>query len=285
MRRDPEKEAADLRAKYLKEVGTRDLSVYDKMAEELKAQKERLNAPKTGYDATMEYLEQIAQGGGRNWMEAGARGASAQKALNLQRQAQQNALMEKILDIGAKKSEAEYGEKKGLFEMTQAERKNVYDKAYEAAKSVNMSDDKAKELAQNAVLDREKMANQLKVANIGAAASRSQITTIADRLMAADKTGKLTLPAAMEQAAKIIGTTQLAGQDVKSLADYNKALEKLKETYPVYMRQGNTKAALAAQKEFDTEKARIDAQYGMSGAGLNNLPAAAGPKVKFLGFE
>ena len=285
MRRDPEKEAADLRAKYLQEVGKKDLSVYDETAKELKARKERLNAPKTGYDATMEYLEQIAQGGGRTWMEAGSRGAAGQKALQKQRQAEQDALMEKILDIGAKKSEAEFGERKGLFELTQAERKSVYDKAYDAAKAVNMSDDKAKELAQAAVLEREKMANQRQVANIGAAASRSQITTIADRLMAADKSGKLTLPAALEQAARIIGTTSLAGQEVKSLADYNKALEKLKETYPLYMRQGKTKAALDAQKEFDTEKARIDAQYGMGGgAGLNTLPTS-GSKVKFLGFE
>ena len=285
MRRNPEKEAADLKAKYLQEVGKKDLSVYDETAKELKARKERLNAPKTGYDATMEYLEQIAQGGGRTWMEAGSRGAAGQKALQKQRQAEQDALMEKILDIGAKKSEAEFGERKGLFELTQAERKSVYDKAYDAAKAVNMSDDKAKELAQAAVLEREKMANQRQVANIGAAASRSQITTIADRLMAADKSGKLTLPAALEQAARIIGTTSLAGQEVKSLADYNKALEKLKETYPLYMRQGKTKAALDAQKEFDTEKARIDAQYGMGGgAGLNTLPTS-GSKVKFLGFE
>ena len=285
MRRNPEKEAADLRAKYLQEVGKKDMSVYDEMAKELKARKERLNAPKTGYDATMEYLEQIAQGGGRTWMEAGSRGAAGQKALQKQRQAEQDALMEKILDIGAKKSEAEFGERKGLFELTQAERKSVYDKAFDAAKAVNMSDDKAKELAQNAVLEREKLANQLKVANIGASASRSQITTIADRLLAADKTGKLTLPAALEQAARIIGTTSLAGQEVKSLSDYNKALDKLKETYPLYMRQGKTKAALDAQKEFDAEKARIDAQYGMGGgAGLNTLPTS-GSKVKFLGFE
>lgn len=285
MRRDPEKEAADLRAKYLQEVGKKDLSVYDETAKELKARKERLNAPKTGYDATMEYLEQIAQGGGRTWMEAGSRGAAGQKALQKQRQAEQDALMEKILDIGAKKSEAEFGERKGLFELTQAERKSVYDKAYDAAKAVNMSDDKAKELAQAAVLEREKMANQRQVANISAAASRSQITTIADRLMAADKSGKLTLPAALEQAARIIGTTSLAGQEVKSLADYNKALEKLKETYPMYMRQGPSKAARDAQKEYDIEKARIEAQYGMGGgAGLNTLPTS-GSKVKFLGFE
>lgn len=285
MRRDPETEAANLRAKYLQEVGRKDMSVYDEMAKELKARKERLNAPKTGYDATMEYLEQIAQGGGSTWMEAGSRGAAGQRALQKQRLTEQDALMEKILDIGAKKSEAEFGERKGLFELTQAERKSVYDKARDAAKAVNMSDDKAKDFANQVVLEREKMANQLKVANIGAAASRSQITTIADRLMAADKTGKLTLPAAMEQAARIIGTTSLAGQEVKSLENYNKALEKLKESNPLFMRQGPSKAARDAQKEYDIEKARIDAQYGMGGgAGLNTLPTS-GSKVKFLGFE
>jgi len=278
MRRNPEKEAADLQAKYLQEVGKKDLSIYDKMAEELKAQKERLNAPKTGYDATMEYLEQIAQGGGRTWMEAGAKGASAQRALQKERQAQQNALMEKILDIGAKKSEAEFGERKGLFEMTQAERKSVYDKAYDAAKAVNMSDDKAKELAQNAVIEREKMANQRQVANIGASASRSQIATIADRLLAADKTGKLTQAAALEQAARIIGTSSLAGTEVRNQAAYDKALEALEGSVLAITSRGNTPQAKAAKKEYDAKLQELKQRYGMDGgAGLNSLNPAAGP--------
>ena len=118
--------AAAKRAAYMKEVGSRDLSIYDQMAEELKGRKERLNAPKAGYDATMEYLAQIAQGGGRNWMEAGARGAANQNALQRSRLEQQDALTEKILDLGAKKSEAQYNEKKGMFDLTQAENCLLY---------------------------------------------------------------------------------------------------------------------------------------------------------------
>jgi len=119
MNQDPETKATALKDRYMKEVGSRDLSIYDQMAAELKARKERLNAPKVGYDSTMELLEQIAAGGGRTWMEAGSRGAAGQRALQKSRLSEQDALMEKILDLGAKKSDAQFAEKKGMFDMTQ----------------------------------------------------------------------------------------------------------------------------------------------------------------------
>ena len=102
MNQDPEAKAQEMRDRYMKEVGSRDLSVFDKTAAELQARKERLNAPKAGYDAMMEYLEQIAQGGGSTWMEAGSRGAAGQKALQKSRLSEQDVLMENILYLGAK---------------------------------------------------------------------------------------------------------------------------------------------------------------------------------------
>ena len=256
MRRDPDAEAAALRAKYLAEVGQKDLSIYDKMAEELKARKERLNAPQGAYDKTMEYLEQIALGGGRRSAESGAIGAARQRQLGLDRQAQQDALMEKILDLGAKKAEAEFGEKKGLFEMTQAERKSVYDKAYEAAKAVNMSDDKAKELAQQAVLEREKMANQRQVAAIGA---HDNLMSRAQALMKVDP--KLGLEEAMKRAAIAAGATQMEGIDVRKLGEYNKAKKEIESRYmPVLLnRQTPEGAKMRAELAAELAKARVDA--------------------------
>jgi hypothetical protein len=108
MNQDPEVKAKALQDRYMKEVGSRDLSIYDQMAEELKGRKERLNAPKAGYDATMELLEQIAASGGRNWMEAGSKGVAGQRALQKSRLSEQDTLMEKILDLGAKKSDAQF---------------------------------------------------------------------------------------------------------------------------------------------------------------------------------
>jgi hypothetical protein len=273
MRRDPEAEAAALRAKYLSEVGQKDLSIYDKMAEELKARKERLNGPQSAYDKTMEYLEQIALGGGRTSAQSGAIGASRQKQLNLDRQAQQDTLMEKILDLGAKKAEAEFGEKKGLFEMTQAERKSVYDKAYEAAKAVNASDDKAKELAQQAVLEREKMANQLKAASIGA---HDNLMSRAQALMAVDKT--LGLEEAMKRAALAAGAPQMEGLDVRRLGEYNKAVKEIQSRYPPVLLKRQTPDGAKMRADLAVELAQARANAGLPPEqGINALPSAGGP--------
>jgi hypothetical protein len=143
-------------------------------------------------------------------------------------------------------------------------------------------------LAQQATLERERNAATVKAAGIGAANRRGELMEVAESLMKADTTGKLTLEAALEKAARIKGTSALAGQEVKSRKDYEAALQKLKEDFPIYMRQGNTPTAIASRREYEAEKARIDANYGIAGgAGLNSLSAtpATNAGVKILSIE
>ena len=170
MNMDADTEETKAINKFKQQVGDRDLSIYDQMAAELKARKERLNAPAKGYDALMEYLGQIAQsGGGRNWMEAGAKGAAGLNALQKARQDQQDTLVDKILDLGAKKKEAEYAQKEKMYDIGQARYKDVFKNAFEAAKDVNKSDDEARKIAIEAVLRQKEMDNRIQQANISAA--------------------------------------------------------------------------------------------------------------------
>ena len=274
MRRDPEAEAEAFKAKRLAEVGSRDLSIYDQMAQELKARKERLNAPKAGYDATMEYLEQVALGGGRSSAEAGARGANRQRQLQADRLSQQDVLMEKILDLGAKKAEAQYGEKKEMFDLTQAEKKSVYEKAYQAAKSVNASDDEAKKLAAQAVekeLDRK---NQIRAAQIGAQ-DRDQLMNRAKALMAVDKT--LGLEEAMKRAALAAGATSVMSTESKDKAKGLEELRKLGTEIPVAVRSGNSAFAKENRRQYEAGVAALESKYGPLISGINALPSAGGP--------
>jgi hypothetical protein len=274
MRRDPEAEAAALKAKYLSEVGNKDLSIYDQMAQELKARKERLNAPKAGYDAMMEYLEQVALGGGRTSAQSGAIGANRQKQLQMDRQSQQDVLMEKILDLGAKKAEAQYGEKKGMFDMTQTEKNTVYEKAYQAAKAVNASDDEAKKLAAQAVekeLDRK---NQIRAAQIGAQ-DRDQLMNRAKALMAVDKT--LGLEEAMKRAALAAGATSVMSTESKDKAKGLEELRKLGTEIPVAVRSGNSAFAKENRRQYEAGVAALESKYGPLISGINALPSAGGP--------
>ena len=272
MRRNPEAEGNALRDRFMKEVGSRDLSIYDKTAAELQARKERLNAPKAGYDAMMEYLEQIAQGGGSTWMEAGAKGAAGQKALQKSRLAEQDVLMEKILDLGAKKSEAQYGEKKGMFDMTQREREEVYKKAFDAAKSVDASDNEAKRLAAQAVENEKNRLSNVRVAQIGAQ-DRDQLMNRAKALMAADPTKKMTLEEAMKRASLAAGAAQLEGTEVRGLQAYNTAEAKLSERYPEWMMRDNPEGR-KIRATYDKMSAELKSIHGIPAAGINALPGA-----------
>jgi hypothetical protein len=274
MNQDPEAKAQEVRDRYMKEVGSRDLSIYDKTAAELQARKERLNKPKAGYDAMMEYLEQIAQGGGSTWMEAGAKGAAGQKALQKSRLTEQDTLMDKILELGAKKSDAQFAEKKGMFDMTSKERDEIFKKAFDAAKSVNSSDDEAKRIAAQAVENEKNRQNQIRTAQIGAQ-DRDQLMNRAKALMAVDKT--LTLEQAMTKASLAANASSVLSTESRDKSKGMEELRKLTSDIPVAVRTGNSTFAKENRRQYETNLAALEAKYGPLTSGINTLPSAGGP--------
>ena len=277
LERDEEALAGEMRAKYLNEVGKKDLSVYDEMAAELKAQRERSKGPEKGYGALMEYLGQIAQSGGRDWMESGSKGAAGLSALQKSRQERQDALAEKILDIGAKKKEAEYGERLGLFNLTKAEKDKIIKEKTDVAGKLGLSEDEEKKLIQQSLekeLDRK---SNIRQAQIGAQ-DRDNLMSRARALMAADPTKKMTLEQAMQRAGEIGNAGQMESAEVRRLAAFNTAKDKI-DSKPQYIsmlldKKNDPKFAQLRQQYADEVKqARTDA--GLSASGLNALPGAA----------
>jgi len=258
--------------KFKKQVGERDLSIYDRTAAELEARKQKLNAPKAGYDAMMEYLEQVALGGGRTSAESGSIGSSRQRALQKERLSQQDLLMDKILDLGAKKSDAEYAQKEKMYQVGQERYKEVYKNAFDAAKSVNSSDDEAKRIAAQAVENEKNRQNQIRTAQIGAQ-DRDNLMSRAKALMAANP--KLTLEQAMQRAGELGAAGQMESADVKRLAAYNASKAKLAEQFPEWsMRDTPEGRKVRARYEKELAQARIDAGYTASG--INALPTSTG---------
>jgi hypothetical protein len=274
MNLDPDAQERLAQEKFKQQVGSRDLSIYDKTAAELEARKQKLNAPKAGYDAMMEYLEQIAMGGGRTAAESGSMGASRQRALQKERLSQQDLLMDKILELGGKKSEAEYAQKEKMYQVGQERYKEVFKNAFDAAKSVNSSDDEAKRIAAQAVENEKNRQNQLRTAQIGAQ-DRDNLMSRARALMAADPTKKMTLEQAMQRAGELGAAGQMESADVKRLAAYNAKTAKLAEQFPEWsMRDTPEGRKVRARYEKELAQARIDA--GLTASGINALPTSTG---------
>jgi hypothetical protein len=287
MNLDPEAQERLAQEKFKQQVGSRDLSIYDRTAAELEARKQKLNAPKAGYDAMMEYLEQIAIGGGRTSAESGALGASRQRALQKERLSQQDLLMDKILDLGAKKSDAEYAQKEKMYQVGQERYKEVFKNAFDAAKSVDASDNEAKRIAAQAVENEKLRQNQIRTAQIGAQ-DRDQLMNRARALMAADKT--LTLEQAMQRAGEIANAGAMEGAGVRNRKAYDDAVEKLGTNYRyvgMLADKKNKPENAAIRTEYENKIKELQTRYGVAGQGLNALPTSAQGtgQVKFLGYE
>ena len=269
--------AAAEKARYNKEVGARDLSIYDKTAAELEARKQKLNAPKAGFDATMEYLEQIALGGGRSSFESGALGAARQRQLQLTREGKQNELMDKILELGGKKSEAQFAEKKGMFDLTKAEKDRIIKEKTEAAGKLNLSEDETRKLIEQGIQKELDRKANIRAAQIGAQ-DRDNLMSRARALMAADPTKKMTLDQAMQRAGEIANAGAMDSADARRLATFSAKEEKINsrpEFISMLLDKKNDPRFAVAREKYAAEirQARLDS--GLPALGINALPGAS----------
>lgn len=275
MNMDPETEKLKAVSEFKKSVGEKDFSVYDKAAAELEARRQRLNAPKPGFEGLMDYLEDVAASGGRTWYEAGSKGAASQKAKQRERQAQQDILLDKIMELGAKKTEAEYGQKEKMFDLGQARYKEVFTNAFAAAKEVKKSDDEARKLGFEAVLRQKEMDNKLAAARAGASGERDNLMSRAKALMAVDKT--LTLEQAMQKAATIAATGQLGAAEIRADTALAARIAKIRSDYEGILKLLPPNTPFAQQQRAMMEQAIAAERAKDGGGGATNVPTTTKP--------
>jgi hypothetical protein len=263
--------AAAKRALYDKEVGARDLSIYDRTAAELEARKQKLNAPKAGYDAMMEYLEQIALGGGRTSAESGSIGAARQRALQKERLSQQDILMDKILELGAKKSEAQFAEKKGMFELTQAEKDRVIKEKSDAAKQLGLSEDETRKLIEQGLQKELDRKNELKKAGISAsAANRDDL--LGRALLIKKDNPTISMEEAIKRASVATYAGQLTAAEGKSDTARDQRIAKIRENYGKTMKFLSPNSPLYKRQQALMDQEIADER---GTPGLNALPGAS----------
>jgi hypothetical protein len=279
MNLDPDAEMNRILAAREKLVGAPDTSQYQALIEELRGQKTQLQKkPEPGFESLMEYFGEIAAGPtvGRSG-KAGAQASERLRQRELEKQKQVNALNERMIETAQKQQDAVYGYKKEGFALSEGERARVFKERFDSAKAAGESDDRARTLAQQAVLEQAKIAAQLEAARIGASGRQGQLMDIAQGLIKADKTGKLDLRTALEQAAKIVGTSALAGTEVRNDQAFIAAKKALDEGMTGILRRGKGPTAKEAQREYEIELAKLEKMFNQTGsAGLNSLPAATG---------
>jgi hypothetical protein len=148
--------------RYGKFIPRPDTSQYDRLMAELEGRKKQFDAPKPGFEGFAEYMQQIAAAGPRRTVgEAGTAGAVALDALNKERKSQQFELTKQAIDVAQKKIDADRAYNKELYASGESGAKRMAEIAKETATEMGL--DRRQQ---------ETLANQIKVANINAAASR-----------------------------------------------------------------------------------------------------------------
>jgi hypothetical protein len=271
MNMDPAAEERLAQEKFKQQVGNRDLSIYDRTAAELEARKQKLNAPKAGYDAMMEYLEQVALGGGRTSAESGSIGAARQRQLQLSRQNQQNELMDKILELGGKKSEAEYNQKLNMYQIGQKRYEDVFKNVMDATKDMRMSETERMKMAQQAVIAQMDNDAKLRAAQISAG-GRDDLAARAAAIRAENK--GMSVEESIKRAAMATYAGQTAIAEGKNTAATEKAIDTIRAGYAKTMKFLSPDSPLYKRQQTMMEQDIAEARRKDIGSGLPDaLPA------------
>jgi hypothetical protein len=269
LKQDPAKAMADLEAEYNRKVGARDMSAYDRSIAELEARKQKLaqqREPKSGFEGLMDYLDNIAEAGGKTWYDAGSRGGSLQKKKRLALEEQENTLMDKIIELGGKKSEALFAEKKGMFDLTQAEKNRIIKDKQEIAKSLGLSEDDERRLIEQSLQKELDRKNNIRAAAVG---SRDNLMNRAAAIRAENK--GMSVEESIKRAAIAGGATQMESANVRDTKAYTDAKEKLDARFQHLI--SDTPYGKKQKELYDTALADLRSTHGMTG-GINTLPKA-----------
>jgi hypothetical protein len=193
--------------------------------------------------------------------------------------------MEKILELGQKKSEAEYGQKEKMYDIGQARYKEVFKNAHDAAKELFKSDEEARKLGLDAVMKQKQIDAQLAVAKMNqASAGRDNLMERA-AVIRRENPG-MTVEESMKRAALAAGASSVLGSETKDKAKGMEEYRKLEDAYK-YNTIGNSEFAKRNREAYNRQLGVLQSLYGPLDVGASAVPSGAKTtgQVKFLGYE
>jgi len=209
-------------------VGAPDTASLQTLAEELAAKRKRLAKEQEANQGFSEYMRQIALAPrGLTSAAAGTYGAEAQRNRAKALEAQDFETLKSMLETQTKISDVKRGWRKDLFTIGKAEFDKVYKDNLEAALALGKSDSEAKKLAQEAVLEADRQANAVKVANIYAGpqqAANARTERAIQAMLKKPGNEKMTYDEAL---LAVTNPTSYLSSDKQNLATIKSAADKL----------------------------------------------------------
>ena len=186
MRQDPEALAAAKEARFESQVGGPNLDAERALMEELKAKRAKAQE---NVSPLMDWARGVAGARpGQKWWQSGLAGSEYADRMAAQRESADTAFLKEILGQQSKIGEAERGYKMSKFTLGEAERNRIYNETLEALKAQGVAEDAAKKMAQDVVLQKERLASEESMA-----ADRNKLQAAANANTAAYHTADLAL--------------------------------------------------------------------------------------------
>jgi hypothetical protein len=203
MRQDPEALAAAKEARFESQVGGPNLEAERALMEELKAKRAKAQE---NVNPLMDWARGVAGARpGQKWWQSGLAGSDYADRMAANRESADTAFLKEILGQQSKIGEAERGYKMSKFTLGETERNRIYNETLEALKAQGVSEDVAKKMAQDVVLQKEKLASEESIArernktSIAAANAPGQAQQVANRILALEKAGDFEGAARLEK--------------------------------------------------------------------------------------
>jgi DNA-binding transcriptional regulator YhcF (GntR family) len=180
--------------------------------------------------------------------------------------------MEKILDLGAKKSDAQFAEKKGMFDLTQAERDRVIKEKLDAAKQLNLSEDETRKLIEQGIQKELDRKHELKKTGISAA-NRDDL--LGRALLIKKDNPTISIEEAIKRAAVATYAGQTGVAEGKIDNEKEKRIAAIRKDYGTTMKFFKPDSPIYKQQLALMEKAIAEERGLPPEQGINALPGAA----------
>ena len=254
-------------------IGAPETASLQSLADELAAKRQNIARQREENQGLREWMRGIALAP-RGLTSAGSAVAGSEYVRGREKQfeAQDFEALQKMLETQAKISDVKRGWKKDLFTIGKAEFDRVYKDKYDAAKELGKSDAEAKKMAQEAVLEREKMANQLKVTGAYTEVERQKLL---ERRRAEDAYKRANPKATdFEAYMAVTSPTGYLAEDKQLLAELSRLAAVLKDQADIAKNPDEASRAEAA-RQLGLVTAKIASMGGINLGGVSAPPPGA----------
>jgi hypothetical protein len=290
LKKSPEAQRDEAIDRYKKMIGEPDTTAQEKYIQQLEASRGRFAEPEDMVGKLQTHLRALANAGGRNWFETGARASANEEARKLSNQQKDIDILKELMGESGKLAEQKRGYKKELFGFGEKTYDDAFKTGMESAKELGLYGRQAELFAHQSAEKALDRISAQKIAAMPGAEERIFNSFSRDWASKPENKGK-TLSDAYS-AFKLAGTpsAQMKGVMTRDQASDN-VMKKIAYESPIRnelmneAKQALTKAGIASPSASQITDYLIDREMGKANAGVASAPSSGKVPPPPAGFK